>query len=446
MELPLIILLLVVLIFTNAFFAASEMAIVSVNKNKLKMLILEGNTKAPKVFQVANESSKFLSTIQVGITLAGFFSSATAAKYIADDIGVFIARLDFIGLGAGKAIAFFIVTIILSYIMLILGELVPKRIALKYPEKIAFGTIGTIKFLMMVFSPFVKLLTVSTNLILRLIGINPSEKTDMISEAEIISMIESGTEHGTINEEESDMISSIFEFNDITAQEIMTPRTEVYMMDINDFCEETIDEMINENYSRVPVYDDSPDDIVGIIYIKNVLREARKVGFSNIKLENIMSKPYFIPARKKINEVFRELQASKNYMAILVDEYGGFQGVVTIEDLIEEIFGDIYDEYDDDDTDIKQIEPNKYLVKGLLSIEEVNDELDLEIPIDDDYDTLAGFILNYIGYIPNDEDKIIVRYANLTFEVITMDEKRIDEIMITIEEPVTEPNENEVEI
>lgn len=446
MELPLIIFLLVLLTFTNAYFAAAIVAIEFVNKNKLKMLVTEGNKKASDVLKYQKETSDFLPTLQVGITLSGFFSSAIAARYLVDDISQALVKVDFINTSVSSALAFVIITIVLSLLTLVLGVLVPRRIGMKYAEQLSFSSIGIVKFLMFLFKPIVKLLKVFTNLVLRIIRINPNEEIEKVSEEEIIQMIESGTEHGTINEEESEMISSIFEFNDITAQEIMTPRTEVYMIDINEFSEKSIDEMIEENYSRVPVYNESPDDIVGIIYIKNVLREARRVGFDQVKLDNIMSKPYFIPARKKINEVFRELQESKNYMAILVDEYGGFQGVVTIEDLIEEIFGDIYDEYDEEDTDVKMVEPNKYIINGLIAIDELNEELNLDIPIHDDYDTIAGFILSHIGYIPDKDEKIVVNYKNLTFEVVQMDEKRIDEILLTIGEIPNEVVEDETEI
>ena len=446
MELPLIIFLLVLLTFTNAYFAAAIVAIEFVNKNKLKMLVTEGNKIASDVLKYQTETSDFLPTLQVGITLSGFFSSAIAARYLVDDISQALVKVDFINTSVSSALAFVIITIVLSLLTLVLGVLVPRRIGMKYAEQLSFSSIGIVKFLMFLFKPIVKLLKVFTNLVLRIIRINPNEEIEKVSEEEIIQMIESGTEHGTINEEESEMISSIFEFNDITAQEIMTPRTEVYMIDINEFSEKSIDEMIEENYSRVPVYNESPDDIVGIIYIKNVLREARRVGFDQVKLDNIMSKPYFIPARKKINEVFRELQESKNYMAILVDEYGGFQGIVTIEDLIEEIFGDIYDEYDEEDTDVKMVEPNKYIINGLIAIDELNEELNLDIPIHDDYDTIAGFILSHIGYIPDKDEKIVVNYKNLTFEVVQMDEKRIDEILLTIGEIPNEVVEDETEI
>jgi putative hemolysin len=443
MELPLIILLLVVLISTNAFFALCETAIVSVNKNKLKTMSEEGNEKAKKILELDLDSKKIITTIKVSTTLLGFFTSAIAARYIVDDFGNWLSKLTGLNVNASDIIGFIVFTIILSIVTLSLGELVPSRIASRHPETTAFRTYKTLLVAMAILSPIVWISTTITNLFLRLFGINPKERAEAVSEEQIISIIESSAEFGGINEEESEMISSIFEFNDITAQEIMTPRTEVFMIDINEFSQSTIDQMIEENYSRIPVYNESPDDIIGIIYIKDVFREARRVGFDNIDLRKIINKPYFVPSRKKINALFRELQASKNYMGILVDEYGGFQGIVTIEDLIEEIMGDIYDEYDEEVSDIKEIAPNQYLINGLISIEEINESLNLDIKEDDEYETIAGFVLSHIGYIPNEQDDIILNFDKYSIKVEKMDEKRIDQVLLTIHsvETVEETNE-----
>ncbi|MDY0210423.1 MAG: hemolysin family protein [Acholeplasma sp.] len=443
MELPLIILLLVVIIFTNAFFALSETAIVSVNKNKLRTMSDEGNLKAKEVLELSLDSKKIVSTIKVSITLLGFFTSAIAARYIVDDFGNWLSNLTNLDVNVADIIGFIVFTIILSIVTLSLGELVPSRIALRNPEKTAFRTYKAMQTAMVILMPLVWFSNRLTNLFLRMVRINPNETIEAVSEEEIISMIESSAESGGINEEESEMINSIFEFNDITAQEIMTPRTEVYMIDINEFSPSTIDEMIEENYSRIPVYDESPDDIIGLIYIKDVFREATKVGFENIDLRKILKKPYFVPARKKINALFRELQASKNYMGILVDEYGGFQGIVTIEDLIEEIMGDIYDEYDEEEADIKEIAPNQYLINGLISIEEINEELNLDIKEDDEYETIAGFVLSHIGYIPEEKDDIFLNFERYSIKVEKMDEKRIDQVILSIHpmETVEEKNE-----
>lgn len=431
MELPLILLLLVVLLLVSAFFTLSEMAIVTLNKNKLKSMIDEGNLKAKALFELTADSQKFIATIQLGLVLTGLFSSAFAVRYLAPNLSSFLTE---IGINASLSfeLSFIIIVILLAMFMVTVGVLVPKRIALKHAEKIAFKTYKTIKIFRLIVSPFTWVISVLANVILILFRINPKEDIEQVSEAEIISLIESSAESGSINEEESEMINSIFDFNDITAQEIMTPRTEVFMIDINTFSQNTIDQMIEENYSRIPIYDDTPDDIIGIVYIKDVFREARKVGFDQIDLRKIMNKPYFVPARQKINALFRELQASKNYMGILVDEYGGFQGIVTIEDLIEEIMGDIYDEYDEDITDVKEIEPNKYLVNGLLSIEEVNDMLEIEIPEDDSYETIAGFVLSHIGYIPEEKDRPELHFDTFSIKIEKMDEKRIDQVIITL--------------
>jgi putative hemolysin len=329
-------------------------------------------------------------------------------------------------------------------VVLIFGYVVPRKVGIKYNEHLSIRYIGFIEFNLALFRPLFGLVVLLSKGILKLFKIHYHEDLEKVSEEEIISLIESGTEHGTINEDEQEMISSVLEFNDITAVEIMTPRTEVYMIDINEFNEQTIDEMIQENYSRIPVYDDSPDDIIGVVYIKDVFREARRVGFENVDLKRILNKPYFVPARKKIDALFKELQAAKSYMGILVDEYGGFQGIVTIEDLIEEVMGDIYDEYDEDISDIKEIEPNRYLVNGLLSVEEVNEALNTEIPEDDSYETIAGFILSHIGYIPDVKDDITVEIDNVSLKVDKMDDKRIDQVIITIH-PKSEPNEENTE-
>ncbi|MBN2504369.1 MAG: HlyC/CorC family transporter [Bacilli bacterium] len=434
MDLALIFLLLAILIFINGFFALSEMAIVSVNKNKLKLMIDEGNHGAKQVMELATESQRFLSTIQVGITLAGFFSSASAAKYLADDFGKLIA-LSGINTQAADTVAFVIVTIILSLFTLVMGELVPKRLALKHPEEWAIRTYKPVKFMMFLFKPFVWILSRSTNLTLRILGINPKDEEEQVSEAEIRSLIASSAESGNIEAEESEMINSVFAFNDITAQEIMTPRTEVYMVDINKPAAELVDQMIEENFSRIPVYEGSPDEIIGIIYIKDVIREARRHGFDKVDLRKIMKKPYFVPARKKINSLFRELQSTQNYIGVLVDEYGGFLGIVTIEDLIEEIVGDIFDEYDIGPDDIKEINQNSFLVSGLLLVEEVNEALAISLPLDRSYETLAGFILAYIGHIPTKREKIYIDFPDFSLQVEKMDEKRIDKVLITIKVP-----------
>jgi len=453
MELPLIILLLVVLLMLSSMLSLFEIAIESVNKTKLKTLSDEGNYKAKRVLKLT-EDDEILSILHIGYQVFAIFGTITLGFYWIDNLIVVLANMlklesnlpanfQFLVTPLYHATAAILLTFLWITFVLIFGYIVPRKVGIKYNERLALRYIGFIEFNIGLFKPLFGFVVLLSKGVLKLFKIHYYEELEKVSEEEIISLIESGTEHGTINEDEQEMISSVLEFNDITAVEIMTPRTEVYMIDINDFNENTIDEMIKENYSRIPVYDESPDDIIGIVYIKDVFREARRVGFENVKLRSILNKPYFVPARKKIDALFKELQAAKSYMGILVDEYGGFQGIVTIEDLIEEVMGDIYDEYDDDISDIKEIDTNTYLVNGLLSVEEVNEALHTQIPEDDSYETIAGFILSHIGYIPDLKDDITVEIDNITLKVEKMDDKRIDQVIITITPKIENTDENE---
>lgn len=455
MELPLIILLLVVLLMLSSMLSLFEIAIESVNKTKLKTLADEGNLKAKRALKIT-EDEELLSILHVGYQVFSLFGTVILGFYWIDNLIAGLTNLLNLQTNLPENLRFlstsiyhFLAVILLAFLwivfILIFGYIVPRKVGIKYNEQLAIRYIGFIEFNIALFKPLFGFIVVLSKVVLRMFKIHYHENLDKVSEEEIISLIESGTEHGTINEDEQEMISSVLEFNDITAVEIMTPRTEVYMIDINEFNENTIDEMIQENYSRIPVYDDSPDDIIGIVYIKDVFREARRVGFENVNLRNILNKPYFVPARKKIDSLFKELQAAKSYMGILVDEYGGFQGIVTIEDLIEEVMGDIYDEYDEDISDIKEIAPNSYLVNGLLSVEEVNEALNTQIPEDDSYETIAGFILSHIGYIPNMKDDITVEIDNITLKVDKMDDKRIDQVIITITPKIENNEDNEEE-
>ncbi|MDX9808382.1 MAG: hemolysin family protein [Acholeplasma sp.] len=454
MELPLIILLLVVLLMLSSMLSLFEIAIESVNKTKLKSLADDGSSKAKRVIKLSDDDES-LSILHIGYQVFAIFGTIILGFYWIDNLisglsnwmnleGRFPENIQFLATPTYHLLAIVLLTFVWIVVVLIFGYIVPRKVGIKYNEHLSIRFIGFIEFNVALFRPLFGLVVLFSKGILKLFKIHYHEDLDKVSEEEIISLIESGTEHGTINEDEQEMISSVLEFNDITAVEIMTPRTEVYMIDINEFNEHTIDEMIQENYSRIPVYDDSPDDIIGVIYIKDVFREARRVGFENVDLKKILNKPYFVPARKKIDALFKELQAAKSYMGILVDEYGGFQGIVTIEDLIEEVMGDIYDEYDEDISDIKEIEPNRYLVNGLLSVEEVNEALNTQIPEDDSYETIAGFILSHIGYIPDVKDDITVEIDHVTLKVDKMDDKRIDQVIITII-PKTEDNEENIE-
>jgi putative hemolysin len=337
-------LLIFFLTIINAFFASAEMAIVSLNKNRVKVLAESGNKNAKLLENILFDPTKFLSTIQVGITLAGFFSSAYAATGLADDLQQFLYRLN---VPYSGEISLVLITLALSYITLVFGELVPKQIALRKTESIALFAIRPILFISKITIPFVKFLSLSTNLIIRILGIQKVNSKDQISEDEIRSVIESSLEQGNINENEREMIQCIFEFNDKSARDVMTPRTNVFLIDVDAPLDEYLNDLIEEKYSRVPVYEENSDNIIGILYLKDFLTEAHKIGFDNVEIRKILQPPYFVNETKSVDKLFRELQSTKKYFAILIDEFGGFSGIVTMEDLVEEIMGNIYDEYDE---------------------------------------------------------------------------------------------------
>ena len=418
--------LILLLTLLNAFFASAEMAIVSVNRNRIKMLADDGDKKASLLADLLEEPNKFLSTIQVGITLAGFFSSASAATGISEVIGASLSQL---GIPYAQSISIIVITIILSYFTLVFGELVPKRIALQKSEQIAMLSVRPIVFVSKFAKPFVKLLSLSTNLLLRVIGMSDTDLEEKVSREEIKSLVDAGEEYGVINQIEKEMINSIFDFDDKLAKEVMTPRTEVYM--INSQLPLSIEELLEENYSRIPVYEGDMDNIIGILYLKDFLHEAYQVGFENVDIKKLLHRPYFVPECKNIDQLFKELQKSKNHLAVLIDEYGGFSGIVTIEDLIEEVMGDINDEYDDDDPVIRKIDNDTYIVNGLISIKELNDKLHLNLDEEtEDYDTLGGFLINQIDYIPSETEECMVEYENLLFKVQCVKDKRIETVKI----------------
>ena len=423
--------LILLLTLINAFFAAAEIAVVSVSKSKIKSLAEEGNKRAKVLKSLTDEPTKFLSTIQVAITLAGFFSSASAATSMSDNLG---GLLTGIGLPYGTEIAVIIITILLSFFTLVFGELVPKRIALQRTEGVALFVARPVAVFKKIFTPFVKLLSVSTNLVLLLFGVKNDNLEEEVTKEEIRSLVEEGGESGAIKESECSMIDGIFEFEDIIAEEIMTPRTDVFMLNIERPLADCIDELLMERYSRIPVFEGEVDDIIGILHIRDFTRAARKVGFENVDIRSLLRPAYFVPERKKIAELFVELQKAKTHMAVLIDEYGGFSGIVTIEDLIEEIMGEIDDEFDEDEPDIRQIDASTWRVRGSTSIAEVNEALELELNEDsDDYDTLGGLIINLMGTIPTDGYTGTIEYENLILRIDEVKEKRIEWVKVYVQ-------------
>ena len=393
-------LLLIFLTLVNAFFASAEMAAVSVNKNKIKILAEnEGNKKAELILKLLEEPTKFLSTIQVAITLSGFLASASAATSFSKPLGKLLAQWG-IGYPYNENISLVFVTIILSYFTLVFGELVPKRIALQKAEFISLFSVKIIFTVSKITSPFIKLLSLSTNFVLHLLGMKDEKLEENISKEEIKSMIEAGQANGVFNETEKEMINSIFEFDDITAGETMIARTDVYMVNIDVPVSEYIDELLSKKYARVPVYQKTSDNIIGILHMKDVVIEARKNGFENVDIKGILHKPYLAPESKKIDELFKDMQKNRKSMAIIIDEYGGFAGIITMENLVEEVMGEIEDEHDISSPQITKIDKFTYMVNGLISLDELNEKFGVNIE-SKGYNTLSGYITSIIGVVPN---------------------------------------------
>ena len=419
--------ILVILIGLNAFFAASEIAFIALNDTKIEKQAKEGNKKAKQIEKMLETPSKFLSTIQIGITLAGFLSSAFASDAFASKLAPVLNNMIPIGINIWQNISILIITIILSFFTIVFGELVPKRLAMKHYEKIAFATIGIIRTISIITAPFVKLLSVTTNAISKIFGVGENEE-ETVTEEEIKMMVDQGKEDGTIQEDEKEYINNVFEFNDIVASEIMTHRTDMFAVDINTGANELLEEIIKDDckHSRIPVYDETVDEIKGILYVKDIIKN---IGKKTFKIKNIMKEAYFVSQNKLINELFKEMQKNKKQMAIVVDEYGGTAGLITMEDILEEIVGDIFDEYDEFEEEYEKIDDKTYIISGKMPIYDVNKLLNSNIP-EGDYDTLSGYLQEELGRIPTDEENPIIETKELTFKIEEYEDKRIIKVKI----------------
>lgn len=422
--------LIVVLTAINAFFSAAEMAMVSVDGNKLNKEAEEGDDKALRIVNILKDQSNLLSTIQVVITFAGFFNSASAATGIASSLGTWLNSWN---IPYAYTIATLGITLILSFITIVFGELVPKRLALVKSEKFARSSVAVVELASKIFKPFVKFLSFATNLTLRVLGVKIDDVEGKITINDIKSLVQLGQTQGIIDDVESEMINSVISMDTKYAEEIMTARPEVFMIDINDPFEDFIDDMLSLKYSRIPVYEDEVDNIIGLLYLKDYLLESYNKGFENVDIRSILKPAYFVPERKNVNELFSELQNNNRHMAVLIDEYGGFSGIVTMEDLIEEIVGDIDDEYDHDEPEITKVTDNIYIAQGTISIKELNSEIGSGLDEDsEDYDTLGGLVIFILGQIPEDGEQPELNFQNLQMQVLEVKDKRIQEVKITV--------------
>ena len=401
------------------------MAVVSLNEKKMEKLAEDGNKKAAKLLKMLQNPDRFLSTIQISITLAGFLASAFAADNIASRLTKWLySDIGFTSLGvtALDTVCVVVITIVLSYFTLILGELVPKRIAMKDPEKAAMGLCSLVGFFAVIFRPAVWFLSVSTNLVLKMLRIDPKHEDEEVTEEEIRLMVESSEEDGNIQADEKEMIENIFEFNNTTAADIMVHRTEMTAIDINDSFDDIIKTINETGYSRFPVYEEDIDNIVGVLstrrFLLNFCEESPK------SLKELVFEPNFVPESVRADLLFRDMQEKKSHMAIILDEYGGTAGLVTMEDLIEQIVGNIYDETDEtfEDEEIEQLAENLYRMDGSVSLDAVEEALEIDFPPeDDDFSTLSGLIFSRFTTIPADGEtpELVIDRLHIKVEEIT---------------------------
>lgn len=401
------------------------MAVISLNDAKMRKLAEEGDKNAKKVIGFLDQPGTFLSTIQVGVTLAGFLSSAFAASNFADKGA---SLIDPNGVHSwAKPLCTVIVTVILSFFSLVLGELVPKRVAQRYPEKWSFLAAGIVKVFGFTAKPFIWFLTKCTNVILMLFRIDPNDNDKEVTEEEIRMMVDVGSESGNIEDAEKEMIENIFEFNDKEVSEIMTHRKKIVSLPVEASYETTMEVARKERFTRIPIYRDTIDDIIGILHIKDLLG----VTEDEFNMRKLMRDPLVVHETRKISSLFSEMKTCGMQMAVIVDEYGGTMGIATIEDMLEEIVGNITDEFDDEEQELIRLSNGDLIVAGDMTLSDLEDVLDMELD-DDEYDTIAGLVIQLLDRVPEESEKPTVTYKNLQIKVLHVQENWISRVMIHV--------------
>ena len=432
-------LLQLILILLNAFFAATEIAVISLNEKKVKARAEDGDKKAVKMLKMIEEPTRFLSTIQIGITLAGFLGSAFAADNFAEKLSGFIVETFAISdahIGAVNTAAVIVITLILSFFTLVFGELVPKRVAMKHKDKLAEAVCGTISGLAVVLKPIIWLLTVSANGVLRLFGIDPHEKDEPVSEEDIVLMLDAGADEGSLNENDIEYIKNVFKLDGMTAEDVMTPRRSIVLIPQDAGSDEILATIEAEGYSRIPVYADSKDNIIGILHTRDYLLKHTRSGF---KLEDVMFAPTFVPTTAHLDVLFKEMQKEHNHIVVVVNEYGETAGIVTMEDILEEIVGEICDERDEAVEDIVQLDESTYRVLCSTNIEDFFEFFDLEPAEEVEATTVNGWMTEIIGSIPAQGHAF--DYENLSITVTNADDLMAHEITVKVNEKAVDETE-----
>ncbi len=432
-------LLQLILILLNAFFAATEIAVISLNEKKVKARAEDGDKKALKMLRMIENPTRFLSTIQIGITLAGFLGSAFAADNFSERLSDFLVvalHLTEAQKGVIDTVSVIVITIILSFFTLVLGELVPKRVAMRHKEKLAEAVCGTISVLTVILKPIIWLLTVSTNGVVRLFGIDPHAKEDPVSEEDIVLMLDAGADEGSLDENDIEYIKNVFKLDGMIAEDVMTPRKAVVFIPYDATDEEILQVIEEEGYSRIPVYSEKPDNIVGILYSRDYLLRRNRPGFT---LEKAMFEPTFVPETAHLDVLFKDMQKDHNHIVILVNEYGETSGIVTMEDILEEIVGEIWDESDEAVEEFQELGENTYRVLCSTAVEDFFTFFSIEPEEETEATTVNGWLTETVGSIP--EKGYTFDFEHLTVTVDNADDFMTHEIVVKVGEKILDEND-----
>ncbi len=426
------------LIIVNGFFATSEIALISLRKSRVRHLVKTGNPTAKRVQKLQEEPERFLAAVQIGVTLVGTLASTLGGVIAVERIKPFLSEVpfEFIRRGA-EPIAVGIVVTIIAYVTLVAGELVPKSLALRYSERMAFMTAAPIDFLSKVFRVILRLLTFSSNLILRFFEIAEPQESPLISEDEVKYLIREGRKSGVFEPSEEDLIHSVFKFTDTVVKEVMVPRTDIVAVEAGTGANEILRIMNEKGFSRLPVYAETIDNVIGLVYLKDIL--PLHMADKPLQLDRVLRKPYIVPPNKNVSVLLKEMREKRIHLALVMDEYGGTDGLVTIEDLIEEIVGDIRDEQEKELREIDEIAANRYIVDGKADIGKVNERIGVKLP-EEEFETIGGFVLGLFGRLPAEGDQI--RFDNLMFTVLRLRKNRIARIRILKLSPEDHEQEN----
>ena len=439
-----LIILQVVLIALNAIFACAELAVLSINETKLERMAEGGDKRAKRLFKLTREPAKFLATIQVAITLSGFLGSAFAADGFSEPLVDWVLSLGVnIPRSTLDSIAVVIITLILSYFTLVFGELVPKRVAMKKAEALGLSISGLVSGISTVFKPIVWFLSVSTNAVLRLLGIDPNEADEQVNEEEILMMVDAGSEKGAIDQQEKEFIQNVFEFDDLTAEEIAVHRTDVTILWMEDSMEEWEKTIHDSRHTLYPICEGSADNIIGILNAKDYFRLDDKSR--DVVMQNAVKAPFFVPETIKADVLFRKMKKTRNIMAIVLDEYGGMVGIVTLNDLIEQLVGDLGEDTAEEDAaepHIEQMDENTWTIIGNVELHDIEQALDVDIGLEE-VDTFTGLVFGELDMIPNDgEQNIELDFKGLHIQILRVEDHQIAYAKITKLAQSEEADEN----